>query len=233
MDTIQKAVEWAVNIANDNSHGYQWGGNGPVDYDCSGLVNAAWIAAGVNVNDVLRNTTYTIKAQYARHGFTDVTKTINLGTGAGLQAGDVLVNETNHMAMYIGNGKLVQARSNLDGKTGDSSGQEIRTQTYYNYPWNVVMRYTKVESEPAQKQTTKMESVYLPQLSKGSKGEAVRSAQRLLIAAGKSCGPSGADGDFGLNTHTATILFQRSKSLDADGIIGPETWAALIGGVDA
>lgn len=70
-----------------------------------------------------------------------MTGQVNVGSGAGLQIGDVLVNQANHAAMYIGNGRLVQARSNVDGMPGDSSGQEIRTQSYYNFPWDCVLRY--------------------------------------------------------------------------------------------
>ena len=69
----------------------------------------------------------------------------------------------------------------------------------------------------------------LPYLSRGSTGEAVRSAQLLLIGHGFSCGPDGADGDFGVNTESAARRFQRAHGLKADGVIGPDTASALLG----
>jgi len=69
----------------------------------------------------------------------------------------------------------------------------------------------------------------LPQLSKGSKGEVVRAAQILLIGRGYTCGSYGADGDFGNATLAAVKNFQRVHNLAVDGIIGAETWAALLG----
>ena len=49
MTVIEKAVEWAVATANDNSHGYsqvdRWG----PDYDCSSFVIQAYEQAGVPV----------------------------------------------------------------------------------------------------------------------------------------------------------------------------------------
>ena len=69
----------------------------------------------------------------------------------------------------------------------------------------------------------------LPLLRRGDRGPAVRAAQLLLIAGGFRCGPSGADGDFGPATYGAVFCFQRGRRLAADGEIGPETWAKLIG----
>ena len=69
----------------------------------------------------------------------------------------------------------------------------------------------------------------LPYLSRGSIGEAVRAAQQLLIGRGFGCGPEGADGDFGPNTESAVRTFQESLGLSADGVIGPDTGAALYG----
>ena len=39
--------------------------------------------------------------------------------------------------------------------------------------------------------------------------------------------PEGIDGKFGPHTKNAVIEFQKFKSLTADGIVGPKTWAAL------
>ena len=64
-------------------------------------------------------------------------------------------------------------------------------------------------------------------LRKGDYGEDVRSMQKMLIACGFSCGPDGADGDFGKNTLAGLTAFQTAKGLPADGIYGAETRAVL------
>lgn len=71
----------------------------------------------------------------------------------------------------------------------------------------------------------------LPVLRKGDSGGAVLSMQQLLIHKWAiSCGPDGADGEFGPYTDTALRRFQNRVRLAADGICGPESWSALIGG---
>lgn len=75
-------------------------------------------------------------------------------------------------------------------------------------------------------------SAALPELSPGSTGGAVLSAQVLLIHKWAiSCGPDGADGDFGPNTAEAVRQFKRARGLESDGVVGPDTWGALIGGM--
>lgn len=63
----------------------------------------------------------------------------------------------------------------------------------------------------------------------GSKGEAVRRLQQMLISLGYNLGSSGADGDFGQATYNAVVAFQSSHGLSIDGIVGSETWNALYG----
>ena len=62
-------------------------------------------------------------------------------------------------------------------------------------------------------------------LKQGNKGTLVYLAQIILSAKGHYT--SSFDGDFGLNMKKAVITFQKSKKLDADGIIGQDTWDAL------
>lgn len=74
-------------------------------------------------------------------------------------------------------------------------------------------------------QTVKVE---LNVLKKGSKGEQVKTLQRLLIAMGYSCGSAGADGDFGNGTDAAVRKYQNEKKLTVDGIVGQGTWDSLL-----
>ena len=53
--------------------------------------------------------------------------------------------------------------------------------------------------------------------------------QALLINRGYSCGPDGADGDFGANTEKAVIAFQRDCEIVPDGIAGKQTMSRLLG----
>ena len=64
-------------------------------------------------------------------------------------------------------------------------------------------------------------------LVKGSKGDAVKAMQTMLIACGFSCGPDRADGDFGKNTLTGLTAFQTAQGLTADGIYNAKTKVAL------
>ncbi len=59
-----------------------------------------------------------------------------------------------------------------------------------------------------------------------STGPDVAALQQFLNAAGAS--PTlGPDGRFGQLTHTAVTRFQAAQGLDADGIVGPQTWSVL------
>ncbi|MDX6306573.1 MAG: hypothetical protein QOI77_3542, partial [Blastocatellia bacterium] len=67
----------------------------------------------------------------------------------------------------------------------------------------------------------------MPVLKQGSSGPDVTSLQEKLKALGFD--PNGTDGNFGPGTRKAVIAFQQSKGLQADGIAGPATLAALDG----
>jgi len=61
-------------------------------------------------------------------------------------------------------------------------------------------------------------------VERGSKGQAVVAAQKLLTHRGYSLT---ADGVFGAMTATKTQAFQQSRGLTADGVVGARTWARL------
>ena len=142
MTVSSRAAAWAEKVAADDSHGYDQGSRWGPDYDCSSLVISAYKAAGVPLQS-----TYTgnMWKDFLAHGFT-VAKDVDLQTGAGLQRGDVLLNEKSHTALYIGGGKIVTAGGNeqggvTGGQTGDQTGREIAIVPYYNFPWDCVLRY--------------------------------------------------------------------------------------------
>ena len=65
----------------------------------------------------------------------------------------------------------------------------------------------------------------MPTLKQGSSGPDVKDLQQKLKDLGFD--PNGTDGNFGPGTKAAVIAFQQSKGLQADGIAGPATMAAL------
>lgn len=80
-------------------------------------------------------------------------------------------------------------------------------------------QYAEDEDEP---ETTQ------PMISKGARGEAVKSAQKLLLIWKPDCLPRyGADSDFGAETDAAVRAFQAVHKLTVDGVVGVKTWAAL------
>jgi peptidoglycan DL-endopeptidase CwlO len=73
---------------------YQWGATGPSSYDCSGLVQAAWAAAGVSIP----RDTY---EQWAALPHIPV---------ADIQPGDLLYYDgIGHVTMYVGGGYMIDA----------------------------------------------------------------------------------------------------------------------------
>lgn len=63
-----------------------------------------------------------------------------------------------------------------------------------------------------------------PVLARGSQGDAVVQLQNLLRDENFAVA---VDGDFGPGTEVAATRFQSENGLTADGIVGPQTWAAL------
>lgn len=150
MSVIEKAVSQMETWANDPEHGYdqtyRWGEKG--DYDCSSAVISAWEMAGVPVKSNGATYTGNIYNVFLKLGFKDVTSSVDLSNGNGLQRGDILLNHVHHVAMYCGSGKEVEASINekgtaTGGSPGDQTGKEFLIRSYRNYPWDCVLRYTK------------------------------------------------------------------------------------------
>jgi len=74
---------------------YEWGAEGPDTFDCSGMTQAAWAAAGVHIPR-------TSQEQWARLPHVDVKD---------MRPGDLIVyfDDASHIAMYVGDGTMVHA----------------------------------------------------------------------------------------------------------------------------
>lgn len=120
-------LQWAIDIANDDSHGYsQCNRTGP-DYDCSSLVYYSLLNNGYTEEQLGGSwpfTTFTMTSilpniGFDRHDYNE----------SELQPGDILWRNT-HTGIYVGDGQVVQASSSregngLCGRTGDQDGTEI------------------------------------------------------------------------------------------------------------
>lgn len=162
MSKIETAVNWMINTANDNRHGYdqkyRWGEKG--DYDCSSAVITAWQNAGVPVKTMGATYTGNMYNVFKKCGFIDVTNSVDRSTGKGLCIGDVLLNRKHHTAMYIGNNQIVHASINekgtaINGEPGDQTGKEFYIRSYYNYPWDYVLRFTETDSKKSESDVAK------------------------------------------------------------------------------
>lgn len=142
------------------------------------------------------------------------------------------------------------------GASGDQTGRETNVKPYYTYSrgWDWYLRYSgDGGEEPSQPQgmvarlqeqlneqtraglsvdgewgplTMAAASRPAALLRRGDSGEMTRILQEALNANGFDCGA--ADSIFGLNTLKAVTDAQISLGLEVDGVVGGETWKALL-----
>lgn len=130
------------------------------------------------------------------------------------------------------NGNII---TTVEGNTSGGYGVESNGDGVYLKKYNISTQYIpgfgrpnwEVVSNNVGKEEGSV-TVSYPTIKLGSKGSDVKKAQQLLIAKGYSCGAAGADGDFGAGTYNAVKKFQAANGLEADGIVGANTWAALL-----
>ena len=168
---VESAVQWAIEIAKDDTHGYSQGAEnatpshpytgsreGP-DYDCSSLVYHAFNQAGFNIIDNWhRNPKYFNRYNGRQYSGDADTIWDDLSIDGGwvkyswaevadnLQRGDILCRPQFHVAIYIGDGMTVEARG-VNNPTGmgryetGDQGGEIDFYPAQGRGWTEVYRY--------------------------------------------------------------------------------------------
>lgn len=99
---ISQAINYAMSKTGDG-YRYEWGGNGPIGYDCSGLTQQAFGSAGISLPR-------TASAQFYAVNHVPLTQLRNgdlvfWGEGSGIW----------HVAIYIGNNQVVNALNEDQG----------------------------------------------------------------------------------------------------------------------
>ena len=222
METACKT--WSLGYDQSNRWDVRDGG----ECDCSSLVITALKAAGFDVG----GSTYTgnMLSNLTDRGW--VVAQTYPKSASGLKPGDILLNDSNHGAMWVG-GHLDQASIDergraSGGQTGDQTGYETNARGFYVYAhggWPHVLRYTG--GQTAVVTASLSADPYNPN---GYDSGYVKNVQARLVSLGYSVGASGADGILGADTYSAVKAYQKDHGLAVDGIPGPDTLGALKAG---
>ena len=116
------------------------------------------------------------------------------------------------------------------GKFKELTGSKYTSQSTYLRRGDILVTRTKGHTEIVLNDGNKAGVTTVTTtrvLKNGMSGSDVKELQTKLIRAGYSCGPWGADGDFGDQTEMAVRRFQTQHGLAVDGQAGPKTMAAL------
>ncbi len=228
MTVIESAVQWAINTANDNSHGYsqvdRWG----PDYDCSSFVITAYEQAGLKVREAGASYTGNMRGAFLACGFVDVTNQVGLSSGYGMEAGDVLLNYSAHTCIHIGNGKVANCRTNEgNAQAGDQSGNEIRIQNYWNYPWNAVLRLKTTAQAPKAEEKKEDHGMVLQTLGRSNAYSTDCVVLQAILNKRKwSCGE--VDGFYGPKTEAAVNKARQYYGMQATGKCDSPLWDKLL-----
>jgi len=213
----QKALEKTTDADRKSSreYGAQWIGH--MVTDCSGLFSWAFAQLGGYMyhGSNTMYSRYCVNKGRLINGFKDGKEPLKPGTA--VFTGDA-VNH-GHVGLFIGGNEVIEASGPKSGVI--KSRLTASKWTYWGELIGVDYSAGSSDGSSGEKPDTR------PTLKRGSRGEFVTLLQTTLINRGYDVGPLGADGDFGRCTQAAVVAFQQANGLEADGIVGRRTWAAL------
>ena len=220
----QKELEKTTDadLAQGRQYGSKW--IGKTVADCSGLFSWAFRQLGGYIyhgSDTMYRKYCTDKGELKAGKRTDHA-TLKPGTAVFVWNG----SKYSHVGLYVGDNTVIEAMSTQVGVTTTkvTAGKwthwgELTGVAYDNA--QCTMHNAQSGTEAAKQDSSR------PTLRKGSKDQAVTEMQSMLQKLGYDLGSWGVDGDFGKETEAAVIRFQAGHGLEADGVVGPLTWAEL------
>lgn len=142
MPSIDKFCNWMETACDVWDLGYdqwnRWDVRDGGECDCSSLVITALMECGFGVGDAM--TTHNMRYNLLANGWKCVP------VDGKPQRGDILLSDQHHVAVCLRDNWIAQASIGNNGlvygdDSGDQTGWETNTRTYYDYPWDVYMRY--------------------------------------------------------------------------------------------
>ena len=139
---VARMVYWCRDANLGYSQADRWNIRNGGNCDCSSLVIHCLREAGFDTGTA--SYTGNMWQQLSTRGWR------RLPANGSPRYGDILLNDTHHVAVYIGGGRLAQASSSeygtAYGRGGDQTGRETNIKAYYSYPWNCYLRYVGAQN---------------------------------------------------------------------------------------
>ena len=151
IDAVCDDGRWWVehgNLGYDQGDRWTWRDSGyqtGTEVDCSSFVISLLQKLGYDTG----NASYTgnMSDELCAHGW------VRLPNDGSPQRGDILLNDSRHVALYIGDGLLIQASCGepghrvSGGEAGDQTDYETNCKGYYDEPWDCYLRYQGATNE--------------------------------------------------------------------------------------
>lgn len=201
--------------------------------DCIGACKGyAWTSGGQNILEAI-GTDLKISSKYGSNGCPDKSangmfayaKSKGMDYGCISTLPDVVglaVHKDGHVGFTVGNGYAVEWQGFSSGCVKTKIAERSWTD-WYQLPFIDYGDTSTTGTQPAVSMVLGART-----LKKGMEGSDVRTLQELLIQLGYALNRFGADGDFGTETESAVIAFQKHSGLKPDGLYGDLTHQALM-----
>lgn len=156
-----------------------------------------------------------------------------LKPGTSVYTYDAKKDNCGHVGLYIGGGTVIEAKGTQAGvitsKVSDSKWKLWGELKDVDYSETISAPTTPAApSKDNDDVGFPVDSGWRPTIRRGSKGDTVKECQKMLHELGYDIGKrTGIDGDYGMMTESAVMVFQHDHGLVVDGICGPMTWDAL------